>query len=440
MSPAFLALSLVGCILWILVTGTYLRWHPLFSMLTATILYGVITGLPPLTLVEVMMQGFGSLVGSIGLIVVLGSILGVLLEDSGAVAALGRAIARESNRPSLIVAFLGMFVGIPVFCDSGFIVLFSLTKSLSQASQIPLSALSLSLAGGLYSSHTLIPPTPGPVAAAGNLGATHAIGLIMLMGLLVAIPVTLVAYFYSRFVGARLMTIETVNEDSAATPESKAGKAVMLILFPVMLIALGSVAQLLEWTGPPAEVLLVLGKPVVALLLGVGLAILLVRNTLKLTRSIDKGLRQSGPIILLTACGGSLGAVLKASPFAETVHNLLQGQQLTAIGFLLASFLIGAVFKIAQGSTTGAMIIASALLAPLAEMAGLNSSFDLSLLVLIIGAGAMVVSHANDSYFWVVSQFSGLSLRDGYRGITIMTLLQGLTALAVLLIIFAVSR
>ncbi|MBL7847338.1 MAG: GntP family permease [Cyclobacteriaceae bacterium] len=442
MSPLYLLLILLVAILWMIAAGSYLKWHPFFSLLSATFGFGLLAALPPALLLDTMLQGFGALIGSIGLIVILGCILGVLLEDSGSVQQLGGALALRATRyPSLALAFLGLLLGIPVFCDSGFIILFSLTKSMAVASGTPVPIMSLSLAGGLYSSHTLVPPTPGPVAAAATLGGTGSIGLVMLLGILVSIPVTLAAHLYARFAGQKLKLGDSLNRiEKAISGPATAWQAVFLILFPVALIAAGSTVVLLQWDDPFSNTLSFLGKPVVALLMAVVLAMILFRRHGSLTSSIDKGLRQAGPIILLTGCGGGFGAVLKASPLANGLAGLIHEQGLTGVGFLTGAFLLGVAFKTAQGSTTSAMILVSALLSPLLSVSGLDSSSGHALLVLTIGAGSMMVSHANDSYFWVVSQFNGFTLREGYLGITLMTLVQGLTAFISVVILFLLIR
>lgn len=233
------------------------------------------------------------------------------------------------------------------------------------------------------------------------------------------------------------MVIESSRHEGTGASGSPR-TALLLICFPVLLIANGSLVELLDLEGGWVKFFSIIGKPVVALLFAVGLAVGLMRKSVKIAPSTEKGLRQAGPIILLTACGGALGAVLKASALADSMKNVLSGEWLAGGEFLVAAFLISAIFKTAQGSTTSAMILVSALLAPFVEDAGLVTLTGQTLLVLAIGAGAMTVSHANDSYFWVVSQFSGFSLRDGYRGMTLMTLAQGLTALLSVLLLYSI--
>lgn len=422
---------------WIIISGTYLKWHPIFSLLSATLLFGFLTDMKSNILLETIAQGFGSLVGSIGLVVALGSILGVQLEASGSVQKLGNVLMnRMRSKPSLGIAFLGMLLGIPVFADSGFLVLASLMKSMAASSGTPLPVMSLSLAGGLYTTHTLVPPTPGPVAAIGNVGAADAIGLVMLLGIIVSIPVTLVAYFFANSRGKQLPSInhEPIMEQTSDNSGS-ATQALMLILLPIVLIAGGSTLELFSFSGIIVEIISFLGKPLIALLISVAVGAILFRKSAT-TKVIEKGVVQAGPIILLTGCGGALGAVLKASQLSSVVSAWVTNQSLSGIGFLLVAFAIGAMLKTAQGSSTSSLVITSAILSPLLIGAGFDSAFELSILVLAIGAGAMTVSHANDSYFWVVSQITGFNLKSGYRGMTMMTLLQGIVALMMVLLLY----
>ncbi len=391
-------------------------------------------------MVNAITTGFGSLVGSIGLVVVLGSILGVVLEESGAVHRMGQFLQQRSAvSPPLGISLLGMLLGIPVFCDSGFIILVSLAKSIGVASAVPLPTMTLGLAGGLYTTHTLVPPTPGPMTAAANLGVGDALGLVIVLGIIVSIPATLVAFLYARYIGKRLPTTAL----SAAPAEAVDHRvpiiiALLLILLPVILIAGDSILKLFEADFRGMEVVHFAGHPLVALLITVVIGLLVFRSQGKANAWVERGVRQAGPIILLTGCGGALGAVLKASPLAAIIASWTQSQSLMGVGFLILGFAISSVFKSAQGSSTSALTIVSSLLAPLAASAGLTTGIELSLLVLAIGAGAMSVSHANDSYFWVVSQFSGFELKAAYRGWTMITFLQGLAALLSVIILYVI--
>lgn len=438
MAEIYPVLLLVITIAFIIVSGSYLKWHPFLSLVVATIGFGLLAGIPVLQIISTMSSGFGSLLGAIGLIVVLGSILGTVLEESGSVQQLGNALQRRAKgNPSLGIAFLGMFLGIPVFCDSGFIILVSLAKSISATASIPLSTMTLSLSGGLYTTHTLVPPTPGPVAAAGNLGASSSLGLIILLGIVVSIPVVIVAHYYARRIGKHLHFEGTTHQTAVQPIQGSMFKSLLLLALPVVLIATASLLELL-YKGDSFifTILRFAGNPMIALLLTVSLALFFFQSQRQSKAWIGKGVFQAGPILVLTGCGGALGAVLKASPIADMISAWANDQTLSGIGFLFIGFLISSLFKTAQGSSTSAIVIVSALMAPLTMEAGFSDPIQLSLLVLAIGAGAMTVSHANDSYFWVVSQFSGFDLGSAYRGITIMSFFQGVTALLMVLLLY----
>ena len=428
----------IGLIVWL---SSRAKVHPFMALLLATIGLGLVVGLPGAEILQAIQAGFGGLMGYIGLIVVLGSIIGVVLERSGGALRIATAMLDlfGRGRPALAMTLIGAVVGIPVFCDSGFIILSRLNQVLATRTGRPPASLALGLAAGLYTTHTLVPPTPGPIAAAGNLGATDYLGTIILLGLAMAVPTALAAWAFARWQGARLqprLPEIAAPADPAALPPL--ALALGPILLPVLLIALASISSLLGWEGRLGAVLAFAGSPLMALLLGTLLAgALLPRwDEAHLSGWVGEGIRQAGPILVLTGAGGAFGSLLKATPLADYVASWAGEGALTGAGFLVLTFLIAALLKTAQGSSTSALVITSSMMAPLVETAGFTSPLALALVVMAVGGGAMTVSHANDSYFWVVSQFSGLSLRDAYRGFSLMTLLQGLVVLGLTLLVY----
>jgi gluconate:H+ symporter, GntP family len=427
---------LLLAIAFIVISSSYLKWHPFISLLVASLSVGVLLGLPLQQVMKEITTGFGNLIGNIGLVVVLGCICGVMLERSGYVLLLGHRMLQLSGgkRPGLTLSLLGGLLGIPVFCDSGYIVLISSARSMAVQSAAPFPSLSLSLASGLYSTHTLVPPTPGPIAAAGNIGISDSLGLVIGIGLLVAVPAILAGYWYASSVGKRLAwqspspsELPLVND----TPHASLAIPLAMILVPVCLITLASVADLFLAGSALAGIIKFAGHPIIALLFSVTIGILFIKTPSGKTLSwIQEGITQSGSILLLTGCGGAFGAVLKATPVTETISQTISHSQAGGTGFLMMAFLTAALLKTAQGSSTSSLVIASSVLAPMAASAGIETPVEMALLVSAIGAGAMTVSHANDSYFWVVAQFSGFSLKSAYRGITVISLVQGLAALA----------
>ncbi|MDE0472236.1 MAG: GntP family permease [Ekhidna sp.] len=439
MSLGVLLIIILTTILLIILGVNKFNQHPLLMLILGSLLVGTLAGMEMEELISLITSGFGSILQGIGLIVVFGSIIGLLIEQSGALNVIAYHIVKLLGAKRLVTALgvLGALVSIPVFCDSGFIILSGLSKSLSNRENRAI--LHLSLASGLIITHTLIPPTPGPLVVAGNLGMADAIGLMMVMGFIVTIPVLGVSIYFSKRQGKNI-TLEEDEQQEKLEPAMSLLAAIHPILVPILLIAAASVVNLMR---VEAAWLVVLGNPNIALAAGVVLGIIQVsyKYTIKAQKPlITKAVEQAGPIVLITGAGGAFGAVLKATPLTELIKETF-GSNLDSIPLILfMSYLIAALLKTSQGSSTSALVIASAIMAPiLASLSGI-STFQYVLVALATGGGAMTVSHANDSYFWVVTQFSGFSMKQGYRGLTIITFMQGLTCLASVFLLYFISQ
>lgn len=407
---------------------------------------GFTTGIDGLAIVKLISSGFGSILAGIGLIVVLGTIIGVFVERSGALDAISAFVLKIVGSANTITAMtvLGAVVSVPVFCDSGFIILSKLSKTLARRGGVNSAPLSLALAAGLYTTHTLIPPTPGPIAVAGNLAIADQLGMIVLTGILVSIPVLLISMLLSKKLGG---SIEVKDEEEPIEEEKESSMNILWaaapILIPILLITFASFVKLFAFSENVTGLVFFLGNPIVALLIGCFLGMAQVTPVVKWDQQQElfkKGIIQAGPIILITGVGGAFGSVLKATALSDLLSSGLGGAELTFAMVLVIAFVLAAVLKTAQGSSTSALVIASAILAPVVAHLGVTNPFHLSLLVMAFGGGAMTVSHANDSYFWVVTQFSGFSLKQGYRGFTLLTLTQGLTTLTVVLVLYFLSN
>ncbi len=231
-----------------------------------------------------------------------------------------------------------------------------------------------------------------------------------------------------------------MSEDSAsARPQPSAFKAFTPIVLPVMLIALGSIVKFLGLTGDLANLALFIGNPLVSLFLGVLVSFRLMPkfDSEHLNGWIGAAIVQAGPILLITGTGGAFGSVLKATPLTALITGVVNNGQVSGWTFIIIAFFIAAALKSSQGSSTAALVITSSLLAPFLSALNMATPVSMALVVMAIGSGAMVVSHVNDSYFWVVSQFSGLTLSDAYRSFTVVTLLQGLTGLVTTLMLYS---
>ena len=446
--PMLFIILLLGVAFIVLATAK-VKLHPFLAVLIAAFGVGIATGMPLNKVVQVINEGFGSLMSYIGIVIVAGTVIGKILEKSGAALRMAEAVLRivGEKRPQLAMSLIGAIVSIPVFCDSGFIILSSLQKSLAHRAQVPLASMSVALATGLYATHTLVPPTPGPIAAAGNIGASQYLGTIILIGIIVAIPATMVGYLWATRVATKIkisgegednVTYNDVAEAWGQLPST--AKSFTPIFLPILLIGLGSVINYLEWKGEVANMLLFLGTPVVALLIGVFSAFSLLPkwDEETLTGWVGDGLKDSAIILLLTGAGGAFGAVIKASGVADVITGFVGEDTFSGVLILLIPFLVAAALKTAQGSSTAALVISSAIVAPILVQTGIEGATPLALVVMATGAGAMVVSHVNDSYFWVVTQFSGMKVADAYKAHTMATLLQGTTALIVTMLLWLV--
>ncbi len=437
--PLLLAILLFA-VAFIILTTARLRLHPFLALLSAAFLVGLFVRMPLGDLAQTISTGFGNMMRHIGLVIAFGAIIGVILEKSGAAMRMAEFVMRRvgERRPQLAMSLIGAIVSVPVFCDSGYVILSSLNKAVARRARVPLASMSVALATGLYATHTLVPPTPGPIAAAGNLGAADYLGTVILIGLLVSAPAIAAGYFWATRVALRFsiageednLSYDEVVAQFGALPPT--WKAFAPILVPVGLIGLGSVIAFTHYEGPGAALGLFLGAPVTALFAGLLFALLLLPrfNEETLNQWIGEGVNSAAPILLITGAGGALGAVLGATPIAELIKGVAEGGLFGGPFVLLLPFVIAAGLKTAQGSSTAALVVTSALVAPFLEGMGVVSPTGLALVVMAIGAGAMTVSHANDSYFWVVAQFSGMEVKDAYKAYTPATLVQGLTAFA----------
>ena len=422
-------LSLLAALAFIIYGTSKLKWPAFLVLLLASLFLALATGVEPQEIGSLLSEGFGKTVKSIGLLIVFGSIIGVALEQSGATKKIAVAmLSRLSFLPlPYTVAIIGYLVSIPVFCDSAFVILSSLNKRLSQKSGIPLLALTIALSTGLFATHVLIPPTPGPLAAAANLELND-LGLLIMMGGSVAFLLMLVgaafAYRVSKRVSLEVQIPETEEENVEELPSLKL--AIAPIFIPLLLIGLSSFSNHFKI------------DPTLALGVGMVLSFRLGRFTKTkffLSEVVNKGIQTAAPILLITAMGGTLGLVISKLPVAEFVAEHLLYPELG----LLIPFLIAALLKSTQGSSTVAIITASAMVFPMLSILGLDSDLGKTWVVIAVGIGSMTVSHANDSYFWIVSQFGNLSVKEAYRYHTFATLLQGIAGLIIVLAGYFIS-
>ncbi len=434
-----LIVLLILAVAFIVVSTTKFKLHPFLALIFAAIGFGLLSGMPFAEIVNSVNSGFGDIVGHIGLVIVIGCIIGTFLEESGGAYVMAQGIVRLAGKKRVPLAMLivGCFISIPVYADSGFVILSPLNKAITKKSGISLACTAIALSLGLTITHCLVPPTPGPVAATAILGAD--LGLVILVGLIVSVFVAAESYFFvTRYASRTYIDPDpdgeiTVEEDDAKDKPS-ALRSFLPVVVPLVLIVFKSIS---DFPGAPfgegvaASVLRFIGEPVIALIIGMILSFFLPkkfdRELLSTTGWVGKSLTSAAVIIMITAAGGSFGMILRNSGIADILGESLAGAN---VGIWLP-FIIAAALKSAQGSSTVAIVTTASLIAPMMEALGFVSPVGKALAVMSLCSGAMVMSHVNDSFFWVVTQLSGMNVKTGCKLHGLGTLLGGLTAMLV---------
>lgn len=405
------------------------KWHlhPFIAILLTALIFGIVSGIPLPQMTTLIGSGFSKIFAGIGLVIIFGTLMGTILEQSGAALKIADCIIKllGKRHPVLSMAIMGWVVSIPVFCDSGFVVLNPIREALVKKTQSSPVAMTVALSGGLYLSHVFIPPTPGPLAAAETLGLSGNLLLVMGMGLLCSIFPMFLLILFSNYIGKRIScstdastsTASSSSTTSACTTNASTGtpsanstdadriaakynaiieKSGRLpsaalsfapIIVPIILMSLASILQGAEMQQQLKDVVLFLSNPTIALAIGLLFATFLLKRGSGFEEMVENSLKRSGPILFITAAGSVLG-------------NIVAG-----------------------------------IVAPFAEAMGLASPIGLTLICMAVGAGSMTVSHSNDSYFWVVTKFGRMDIKSGYKTQTLATLILGLGALAELYII-----
>ncbi|WP_103637596.1 GntP family permease, partial [Campylobacter concisus] len=430
-----------------------LKVHPFLALMSISLVLAVVAGIDLSKIPAMIGVGFSGTFKSIGIVIIFGTIIGTVLEKTGAALKLADMVVKlvGQRRPELAMLIMGWVVGIPVFCDSGFVVLNSIREALYKKISASPVAMSVALSGGLYASHVFIPPTPGPIAAAGTLGLGGNLLLVIIMGTVVSVPVLVAVYFFSKSI-AKSVTISDKEADATITASyeellKKFGKlpcgflSLAPIIMPIIFMAVGSVIDVLAKQGMLDKVALLpkiflfLGNPIIALAIGVIFCVFLLAETKKM-REFDhitnESLKIAGPILFITAAGGVLGNVITEAGFVNFIKE--NASTIKAIGIFFP-FIISAVLKTAQGSSTVAIITTASIMGAfsadnsLMQTLGFTSEISAALCVMAIASGAMCVSHANDSYFWVVTNFSKMTADQGYRTQTAMTFIMGVVGM-----------
>ncbi|MCL1996982.1 MAG: GntP family permease [Defluviitaleaceae bacterium] len=420
-----------------------LKLHPFLAILLTALVLAFISGISPSDIPGVIGAGFSGIFASIGIVILLGGLIGFILEKTGGAFKIANMVINLVGKasPSLAMVLMGWVVSIPVFCDSGFVIMNPVRRSIVKRSGTSGVSTSLGLGGGLYISHVLVPPTPGPIAAANELGLADNLVLVIGVGALISIPIIIVTYLYAEFCGKRTKSAEDHELAKDATVKSyedivkeygtmpSGFLSLAPVLVPIIAMTFGTVGAFLGWEGNLRQFSNFTGNAVIALALGTICAVVLLAKSKKISdfnTLTNDTLKTMGPILFITGSGGALGQVIRSSGLVDFVAA--NADALIGLGVFFP-FLIAAVLKTAQGSSTVAIVTTASIMAPLMGILGFTTNFAAALVVMAIGAGSMMASHANDSYFWVVTRLSDMTPEQGYKNWTSMTVVQGLTAI-----------
>ncbi|WP_251861679.1 gluconate:H+ symporter [Clostridium sp. Marseille-Q2269] len=400
--------------------------HTFLALIIAAATTGLVGGMPANKIIDSISKGFGGTLGSIGIIIGFGVMMGQIFEVSGAAERMARTFIKflGKKREELALAITGFIVSIPIFCDSGFIILAPLAKAISRKTKKSVVSLGVSLGLGLVITHSLVPPTPGPVGVAGIFGVS--VGSFLLWGIILAIPMALVGMGYAKYIGKKIYQIPGEEEDQWIRGEyeepvynfedeeenKKLPSTFMAfapIMTPIILILLNTILDVLvkqKTIGPSGFVTMVqfLGSPIIAVGLGLVIAIYGLAGKLNketVINEMEKGIKSAGIIILVTGGGGALGMVLRDSGTGDYIAKLIAGSHMPVV---LIPFIIASLVRLIQGSGTVAMITAASITAPIVAASNVNP------ILAALGAcmGSLLFSYFNDSYFWVVNRSLGI--------------------------------
>lgn len=442
-----LGIGLIALILLILKT----KIHVFIALIVASCVIGLVGGMAPQAVVSAITSGFGGTLGSIGIIIGLGVMLGQVFEESGAAERMARTFLKlfGKGKEELAMAVTGYIVSIAIFCDSGFVIISPLARALSRETKKSMVGLSVALASGLVITHSLVPPTPGPLGVAGTFGID--VGKFLLLGLIVSIPMVIVTMIYGKWLGPRIYQLPGEKEGEWIRPAASEARtssasstavseksmpstfaAFFPLVLPILLILLNTVLSAVKATGTIVTILQFLGTPVIAVLIGVVVAIYTLtakRSREDVISALESSIKSAGIIILVTGGGGALGQIIKN---AGVGAYIAKGIASTHLPVIILPFLIATLVRFVQGSGTVAMVTAAGITAPIVAAAGGNMTLG----ALAACIGSLFFSYFNDSFYWVVNRLSGITdTKEQIRVWSVTTTIAWAVGFVVLLIL-----
>ncbi|MGX5710361.1 GntP family permease [Brucella lupini] len=439
----------VGAVLLLLLLIIRFRVHAFVALIIVSLLTALATGIPAGNILTTITSAFGSTLGGVALLVGLGAMLGRLLEISGGAQALADDLIRRFGEKRAPMAFgiASLIFGFPIFFDAGLVVMLPVVFTVARRLKGSLLLYGIPVAAAFSVMHVFVPPHPGPVAASELLGAD--VGLLILVGIVVVIPVWFIAgHLFGAWIGKKIVLPipdsfdAGKNGEEAVNPPSS-GLVMLLLLLPLVLIFINTgldFARAQGWVSADAnwyQLARMIGSTPVALLISVLVASYVLgprrgRDAASVERILDSALGPVCSIILITGAGGMFGGVLRASGIGDALSNAFAD---TGLPVIVAGFLIATILRVAQGSATVALITAAGLIQPAVQAAGYHG-LETAAVVIALAAGSVMLSHVNDSGFWLVGRFFNMDVKTTLKTWTVLETLIGLLGFGMACILF----
>jgi GntP family gluconate:H+ symporter len=441
-SPILTLIAFLIVILLLLVLIAKWKWHVFLALLVPIVLFGIVPGIKQDNFIKAFETGFGKTLGTIGVVIILGSIIAEALKHTGAINIITRSVINTvgTKHIPLALTITGFILGIAIFSDVAYIILNPLVHASALATRTGIVTMSTGLVGSLQLTHAIVPPTPGPLAAAAIVGAD--IGKTIIFGGLICIFGSLACWAWGKWIaGPRVPTLPdkqfSTADENIILPRSAVISSYAPIVIPIILISLHSVAKFsLEEGNSIRSIMTYLGWPVVALSIGALLAFRNIKKKKDLQQAkgkwIEDALRGSAMILVVTGLGGSLSEILKGTPIVNYIADFIVSYHIPSI---ILPFIIGVIGNMITGSTTVGVITAASIVAPML------GSLDLSpeAAVLSGASGSVIIKYVNSSYFWVCTSLSGLSAKDAIFSYGGATLVGGIFSFLVVCVVWSMG-
>ncbi|MGN4048573.1 GntP family permease [Pseudomonas sp. SM4] len=439
----FLLLDAVVTVIGLIILITKFKIHPFISLTIAAAFLGLTSGMPIGTIIKAFQDGFGGVLGFVGIILALGTMLGKMMAESGGADQIAQTLIRAFGKDKVqwAMMFAAFLVGIPLFFEIGFVLLIPLVFIVARRTGVSIIKIGIPLLAGLSAVHGLVPPHPGPLLAIGVFGAD--IGKTILYGLIVALPTAIIAGpIFGTFIAKHIPgtpnqelvdQLARENDDSTTLPSFSI--TLITVLLPVFLMLLKTFADVALPDGHFFRTWMdMIGHPISALLLALLLSLYTFGHkqgigSQQMLKWLDASLAPTAAIILIIGAGGGFKQMLVTSGVGDVIGHMAVSAQISPI---LLAWLVAAVIRIATGSATVATITGAGIVVP---VVGMIPGVNRELLVLATGAGSLILSHVNDAGFWLVKQYFNMTVAETFKTWTAMETILSVVALGFILLL-----